>query len=274
MFFKRKLLPRVIGFGLGQIVVFLIISLTTTAQNNNAGNRPAFAGDTTLPKGLPYPIHDNRGDFMSSGKRSTFDFNKPANITDSVAYDFNSHLYTLYEKIGGKYYRTPTTYTFEEYWQMKGRQSEIDYFKKRANTMNLLNRKLTKPKLSLYNNLFNRLFGNGKIEISPQGNVDVTAGYQGQNIKNPTLPERARKNGGFDPITYESLVAVVDLWSEMALTLTTRDLRLMERLARAQVRKVGGAEEGAVEEIKRMELDTAWGELQGTGLSKWGGLGT
>ena len=198
MFFKRKLLPRVIGFGLGQIVVFLIISITTTAQNNNAGNRPAFAGDTTLPKGLPYPIHDNRGDFMSSGKRSTFDFNKPANITDSVAYDFNTHLYTLYEKIGGKYYRTPTTYTFEEYWQMKGRQSEIDYFKKRANTMNLLNRKLTKPKLSLYDNLFNRLFGNGKIEISPQGNVDVTAGYQGQNIKNPTLPERARKNGGFD----------------------------------------------------------------------------
>ena len=75
------------------------------------------------------------------------------------------------------------------------------------------------------------------------------------------------------PITYESLLAVVDLWSEMALTLTTRDLRLMERLARAQVRKVGGADEGAVEEIKRMELDTAWGELQGTGLSKWGGLG-
>jgi DSF synthase len=75
------------------------------------------------------------------------------------------------------------------------------------------------------------------------------------------------------PITYESLLAVVDLWSEMALALTTRDLRLMERLARAQVRKVGGADEGAVEEIKRMELDTAWGELQGTGLSKWGGLG-
>jgi DSF synthase len=76
------------------------------------------------------------------------------------------------------------------------------------------------------------------------------------------------------PITYESLLAVVDLWSEMALELTTRDLRLMERLARAQVRKVGGADEGAVEEIKRMELDTAWGELQGTGLSKWGGRGT
>jgi len=71
------------------------------------------------------------------------------------------------------------------------------------------------------------------------------------------------------PITYESLQAVVDLWAETALTLTTRDLRLMERLARAQVRKVGGADEGAVEEIKRIELDTAWGELR-TGNTQWG----
>ena len=44
------------------------------------------------------------------------------------------------------------------------------------------------------------------------------------------------------------------------MALTNRDLRLMERLARAQARKAGGADEGAVEEIKRIELDTAWGE--------------
>ena len=43
----------------------------------------------------------------------------------------------------------------------------------------------------------------------------------------------------------------------------------MERLARAQVRKVGGADEGAVEEIKRIELDTAWGEER-TGITEWG----
>ncbi len=67
------------------------------------------------------------------------------------------------------------------------------------------------------------------------------------------------------------------------MTLTDRDLRLMERLARAQVRKAGGADEGAVEEIKRMELDTAWGEVRSgdtvwgeerTGITEWGGLGS
>ncbi|MBC7627735.1 cell surface protein SprA [Ferruginibacter sp.] len=206
MFFKRKLLPNKIGFGLGYVVWLLSISLAVSAQNNNTPKRSA-AGDTTLPIGLPYPIHDTRGDFMSSGVKSTYDFKQPSNIKDSVVYDPSTHLYTLYEKIGNKYYRTPTTYTFDEYWQMRGRQSEIDYFKKRANTMSLLNRKLTKPKLSLYDNLFNRLFGNGKIEIAPQGNVGITAGYQGQNIKNPTLPERARKNGGFD-FDYDAQVNV------------------------------------------------------------------
>ncbi len=71
------------------------------------------------------------------------------------------------------------------------------------------------------------------------------------------------------PITYESLMAIVDQWTETALQLTDRDLRLMERLARAQVRKAGGAAEGAVAEIKQIELDTAWGEER-TGVTEWG----
>ena len=65
------------------------------------------------------------------------------------------------------------------------------------------------------------------------------------------------------PIRYEALTEIVELWSESALGLTDRDLRLMERLARAQARKAGGADEGAVEEIKRMELENAWGERRG-----------
>ena len=73
------------------------------------------------------------------------------------------------------------------------------------------------------------------------------------------------------PITYESLQNVIDLWAMTALRLKDRDLRLMERLARAQVRKVGGEAEGAVEEIKKLELDTAWG-FERTGVSEWSSL--
>ena len=74
------------------------------------------------------------------------------------------------------------------------------------------------------------------------------------------------------PITYESLMEIVNQWVDSAMTLADRDLRLMERLARAQARKAGGAIEGAVDEIKRIELDTAWGEERGTGVTAWGGL--
>ena len=73
------------------------------------------------------------------------------------------------------------------------------------------------------------------------------------------------------PITRESLLAIVDQWTETALMLTDRDLRLMERLARAQARWAGGGAEGAVDEIKKIELDKAWGEER-TGITEWTAL--
>lgn len=59
------------------------------------------------------------------------------------------------------------------------------------------------------------------------------------------------------PVTLEMLQVIVDDWAESALNLADRDMRLMERLARAQLKKVGGAEHGAVEEIKRIEFEEA-----------------
>lgn len=70
------------------------------------------------------------------------------------------------------------------------------------------------------------------------------------------------------PIRRDSLVAIVEQWAESAMGLTDRDLRLMERLARAQVRKAGGGDEGAVEEIKRLELEMAWGGERRSGIER------
>src|SRR5690606_16507144 len=114
-----------------------------------------------------------RGDFFSNNGRNSLDLNNPSNIRDSIVYDAKTRRYVVYEKIGNRYYRTTTSYSFDEYWQIRGRQSENEYFQKRANLLSILNRGRIKPKLSLYDNLFNRLFGNGKINITPQGNVDI-----------------------------------------------------------------------------------------------------
>ena len=82
-----------------------------------------------------------------------------------------------------------------------------------------------------------------------------------------------RARGMAMPVTRESLLAIVDLWVETAMMVTDRDLRLMERLARAQLRKAGGEGGGAVEEIKRLELETAWGDEPG-GETVWGDAGS
>jgi len=190
-----------IGFIILVVALFVLQTNPASALPGGHYTLTYNAVDTVVPNygdSLHYPIKDRRGDFVSDYGKSTFDLGNPSNLRDSVVYDPKTRRYIVYEKIGNKYYRTTTSYNFDEYWKIRGRQSEIEYFQKRANLLSILNRASVKPKLSLYDNLFNRLFGNGKINISPQGNVDLTAGYQGQNIKNPTLPERARKNGGFD----------------------------------------------------------------------------
>ncbi|WP_315821095.1 cell surface protein SprA [Paraflavitalea speifideaquila] len=172
----------------------------------------------------------------------------PVNITDSVIYDPKTKQYYIIEKIGSFYYRKPTYLTFDEFMQLQSRKMEAEYFKKRSNILSSLNKKLLKPKMSVTDNLFNRIFGNGKVEIRPQGEVNIIAGYQGQNIKNPALPERARKNGGFDfdmnanlsvignigdklklPINYNTL-ANFDFDNQLKLDYTGTDDEIIKRI--------------------------------------------
>jgi cell surface protein SprA len=199
MLFLRKLTHGLLWMVLLQCFVLLAFSTIAVAKERHPVS--FNVADTLLPNyddSLHFPITDRRGDFISDTSQNPYDLKMPSNIIDSVQYDPKTHMYTVYEKIGDKYYRTPTTYTYDEYWAIMNRQADMNYFAKRSNTMDLLNRGLVQPKLSIYDNLFNRLFGNGKISIVPQGFVDVTAGYQGQNIANPTLPQNARNSGGLD----------------------------------------------------------------------------
>lgn len=210
----------------------------------------------TLKRGtdtLKFPIHDRRGDRYSAPNRRTLDLNDPANISDSIVYDPKTKQYYIIEKIGNFYYRKPTYLTFDEFMQLQAKRMEADYFKKRANILSGLNKKLLRPRMAVTDNLFNRIFGNGKIEIRPQGEVNLIAGYQGQNIKNPALPEKARKNGGFDfdmnanlsvignigdklklPINYNTL-ANMDFENQLKLEYTGTDDEIIKRIEAGNV---------------------------------------
>ncbi len=183
---------------LGISALFLLVVLVQPGNAGIAANppHPVFLNDT-----LPYPIQDRRGDELNYPKGNRIDLQKPSIIKDSIVYDPATKRYYIYEKIGRTWFRKPTWMTFEEMVAYKTRQDETEYFRKRLNTTLNLNRKINDPKLQVRESYFNRIFSNTgipKVEIRPQGDVTLTAGYIGQNIKNPTLPERARKNGGFD----------------------------------------------------------------------------
>ena len=83
--------------------------------------------------------------------------------------------------------------------------------------------------------------------------MDITAGYQGQNIKNPTLPERARKSGGLDfneaaqlnvnasignklkfPISYNTL-ANFDFSNQLKLDYSGNDDEIIKRFEAGNV---------------------------------------
>jgi cell surface protein SprA len=145
-----------------------------------------------------YPITDRRGDPYTSPNRNPFSLSDTAFVKRNVEYDPKTNQYYVVEKVGDKYYRTPATFSMKEFLELQGKKDERDYFRQRANLLSDLNRKNFKPKLGFSKDWVNRITGNGKVEIRPMGYVDIAAGYQGQHIKNPTLPERARRNGGFD----------------------------------------------------------------------------
>lgn len=151
---------------------------------------------------LHYPLTDRRGDRYTWQSHNPFNLQDTSIIKQTIEYDPVKKQYIIVEKIGNTIYRTPTVLSQEEFYRIQARQAEIDYFNQRAQTLSLLNRNIQRPKPRMYNKLFDRIFGVGpnglKVDIKPQGSVDLNLGYQGQKINNPTLPERARNNGGLD----------------------------------------------------------------------------
>ena len=175
-------------------VMGMVCSTVVLAQKN----------DSAISKkdSLHYPLRDRRGDRFTYRNNNPFYLSDSGFVKQDIEYDPATKQYYIVEKIGNTYYRKPTYLTYDEFWQLQNRQAEEAYFQERSQTVSYLNQKSGRPPMQVYNSLFDRIFGldsNGlKVTVKPQGNVDLRLGYQGQNIKNPTLSERARRNGGFD----------------------------------------------------------------------------
>lgn len=146
---------------------------------------------------LIFPIYDHFGDPVLEGNPSSIDLNDPSNVDKTVEYDPVENKYYITEKIGDQFYRNPTYMTLEEYLQYQGKKDEDEYWKRRLDALTLFNKKPQLPQM-YKEGVFDRIFGGSTIQVRPQGNVDVTLGGNWQNIKNPTLVQRAQRYGVFD----------------------------------------------------------------------------
>lgn len=151
------------------------------------------AGDS-----LKFPIYDQTGDPMTDLTRPhSIDLADPPNVHKNFEYDADSNRYLYSPRIGDDFLRNPSYLTLDEYLKYKGKQEEQSYFQRRLDALSQFSKRPELPQM-YKEGLFDRIFGNNTISVKPQGNVDVTFGGNWQNIKNPTLTQRAQKYGVFD----------------------------------------------------------------------------
>jgi cell surface protein SprA len=192
--------------------VLLFILLTGIVAHVTArGYRPLFRFFTPTPDTsgrdstkvdtahkLRFPIYDKTGEpVMDQNTPRSIDLKDPKNEQSSVNYDADSNRYEFSNKLGSEFLRNPTYLTLDEYEKYRGQEDENAYWQRRLDALTSFNKTPELPQM-YKEGLFDRIFGNNSISVKPQGNVDVTFGGNWQNIKNPTLTQRAQKYGVFD----------------------------------------------------------------------------
>lgn len=185
-------------FSFSRLILVIVCAIGCTNKALYAQRKDSLPSKDSLR----FPIYDRRGDRFSWQNKNPFDLKDSSFAKQKIEYDPKTNQYYIIETVGKQVYRKPTYLTFEEFYLIQNKLYENQYFKERANALFLLNQKVNRPKPRVSDNLFDRIFGVGpnglKVDIKPQGSVDVLMGYDAQNTLNPTLPERARKTGGFD----------------------------------------------------------------------------
>ncbi len=204
------------------LLTALFMSLTAWANFGPGHNDPLLAfAESALVHADTIPLQDRDTDSVTNdAPQNPFDLNDPPVIVTEVTYDPESGYYIITEKIGDTNYRPPTYMTFDEYMEWSANNQQTSYQQELSDRASFFD-KLTiggvdadtnldmddpvgRYKEAIRTSLINRLFGGADldpkdmIDIRPQGNIDLTFGVDYQNVENPILTERQRRQGGFD----------------------------------------------------------------------------
>jgi cell surface protein SprA len=156
----------------------------------------AYRSTDTIPD-----IEDRYDDFLSTPSYNPFDLDDPSAIEQNVEYDPESGQYIISETIGDEPYRPSTFLSFDEYLNLRQKREEREYFNQLSGASSGeggIGALDPIAQIDVRENLLERLFGGTEVDIRPQGNIDLTFGFDYSRVDRPDLPERQRRQGGFD----------------------------------------------------------------------------
>jgi len=148
---------------------------------------------------LPYPFPDRFADpYNSRTEDNPMYLSTPNNIKTTIEYNPDDRQYDVFEKMGDRFFRSPSYMTFEEFKESEFSKSTEEYWKQKANSESITQKKNFSPKLYVPGEAFNRIFGGNTIDIRMQGSATLRFGLNISKFENPTLPENQRRNTTFD----------------------------------------------------------------------------
>ena len=158
----------------------------------------------TLPyKSTTYPNYNpsyRYGDvFSQPPSKSTINLTDPTSLDLKVEFDSSIH-FTITEQLEDIDFRPPVNLSFTEYDASHTQKLIKNYWREQAIGLEgesaIGGRRLI-PKLYI-SPVFDRIFGGSYVDITPTGFVNLDFGGLFQYNDNPQIPERQRKNGGFN----------------------------------------------------------------------------
>ncbi|RQO31778.1 cell surface protein SprA [Taibaiella sp. KBW10] len=199
---------------------------------------------------LKFPTPDKKTAGPDTSAASRFGLSDPKNLKKEVEYDPDSNKYIFTEKIGGENVKDPYVMDFNEYYKYQTRKDENEYFGERLSALGMFNKKPDLPVL-YKDGVFDRLFGNTKLDIKPQGNLTILAGFYSQNLKNPNIPLRSQKYTvpDFDMMMNVQLVAKIG--DKMKLNISNNTLSNFGDMQEMRKLEYSGKDD---EIIKKIEL--------------------
>lgn len=194
----------------------------------------------TNPPIVPQP--DNNP--LNNGFTSPFSLHNPPGIGTVVTYDPETNTYNFQYMTGNTPFGPGAYMDVKEYIGYDLRKSIDDYWQKHSTSLggggNRRGGGLI-PQLHVGGDIFEGIFGSNTIDIRPSGNVELKFGVKYNQVDNPNLPEKQRRQTqfDFDENIQLSLIAKIGDKIEFNLNYTTDELSMSTNMDKIKLKYAG-----------------------------------